>query len=1022
MILTYLIKSTLCFGILFGFYKVALEHKAMHQFKRFYLLASLIFALTIPLITFTYSVEALPEPPPVVDAYEYYSNLIISEEPIPVKPTYSLLPILLWSIYGLGVIIFGTRFILNLVRLKRKINTSQQLPKEVFTLSLLEKSIVPHSFLKWIFLNKTAYQNQEIATEVLAHEATHVREKHSWDILFIEFLQIFFWFNPFIWVSKKSIKLNHEFLADQGAIDNKSNIAIYQNILLSYASSTDHTALESPFNYSLTKKRILMMSQTFSRKRVALSALLLIPIVGLCTFLFNNEIKAQPEPTQSLAASERNITARNVNITIITQNDFIVNGKNATRATIVNTLSTFNQDLTKQERDRVINFHIRADRDITPIDLRFLQKVASDYGYHRILANEKEEIVRAKNNHPAYDHPTNQDLQEWQKKKYTLFLDDEKIRNEEIKAYHVDDLPYFYSKELQNGKKEIYIWTNPFWQNKRGIGFRSANSQENQSYATTFMKGARANDKKPLVIEIKNDKITINGKQSTLATFSKDVDAITKDWEETDYTEPALTYMIKGNSENFLKKLETEYAKTHISRANGGAGLIPPPPPPPPTPQSLEDLPAPPPPPSVEDHLFKMNRLGGEFYYNDTKITYSKAKKLIKDYEDLNVKTPYPYSTPPQTFLTKQPEQKPKLKIGDTLTITVTESGEQHRMILQEEPSDQATRANVKKELELAEKLKLEYTSQKPATKKEIAIYNKLATKYNKDPEGIIKQGEVIRMYDIYSRMTPKQKKAAQPYPVLPPPPPPPPADVDSVKIRQVAQKTKKETAKFKFSSTKESVNEGTQYAPNFSIYPQNQDQLAVEIHSSRIFNWDGMRFFENDVELTKSEAGAKIASDNYFMDIGPVIPGTSKQKVVFTKKPWARDTKTANSQGNNWDITTSYKEGTSKESHLTNLIERHAMSNGIFEINGNIISKEEAIQSLNQSNISLGVKYRNGEPYKMILNKDHITGTFDIYYEGKLLTEDEYNNLAGKPSLELKKIKDKTNTSKAQFRLIPRN
>jgi hypothetical protein len=121
-----------------------------------------------------------------------------------------------------------------------------------------------------------------------------------------------------------------------------------------------------------------------------------------------------------------------------------------------------------------------------------------------------------------------------------------------------------------------------------------------------------------------------------------------------------------------------------------------------------------------------MNRLGGEFYYNDTKITYAKAQKLIKEYEDLNVKTPYPYGTPPKTFISK----------------------------------------------ELIDKV----NTQKPVTKKEIAIYNKLAIKYNKDPEGIIKQGEVIRMYDIYSRMTPKQKKAAQPYPVLPPPPPPPPA------------------------------------------------------------------------------------------------------------------------------------------------------------------------------------------------------------------------------------------------------
>lgn len=295
MILAYLIKSTLCLGILFGFYKIALENKAMHHFKRFYLLASLVFAFTIPLVTITYTTTISQE---VVEE-QWVQDFALGDKVLPasspqvVQAETDYTSTIIWSLYGLGVLIFGIRFGLNLVRLKRKINTAQLFEERDFTIALLGKAIIPHSFFKWIFLNKTQYLNQEIAPEVIAHEATHVRQKHSWDILFVEFLQVVFWFNPLVWLSNISIKLNHEFLADQGAVSDKSNIAIYQNILLSYASSAHHTALESPFKYSLTKKRILMMSQSFSRKKLLVRSLLLIPVLGLCILFFNQGIVAQ---------------------------------------------------------------------------------------------------------------------------------------------------------------------------------------------------------------------------------------------------------------------------------------------------------------------------------------------------------------------------------------------------------------------------------------------------------------------------------------------------------------------------------------------------------------------------------------------------------------------------------------------------------------------------------------------------------------------------------------------------------
>lgn len=412
MILTYLIKSTLCLGILFGFYKIALENKAMHHFKRFYLLASLVFAFTIPLVTFTYtttiSQEVVEEQWAQDFAQEYEESPTSSPQVVQAETDYT--STIIWSLYGLGVLIFGIRFGLNLVRLKRKINTAQLFEERDFTIALLGKAIVPHSFFKWIFLNKNQYLNQEIAPEVIAHEATHVRQKHSWDILFVEFLQVVFWFNPLVWLSNISIKLNHEFLADQGAIINKSNIAIYQNILLSYASSAHHTALESPFNYSLTKKRIVMLSQSFSRKRFLISTLFLLPVIAGCLFLFNNKIEQQsPEIAAAPEIAETpKIYARSISLKIVDDTYYEIEENKISKQSLAIALEGLNTDLTKIQRDKVINIHIKSRSKVPYEEMLTIQKIVAQYGYHRIVT-PFQEIIRSKGNDPVKWHLETQD-------------------------------------------------------------------------------------------------------------------------------------------------------------------------------------------------------------------------------------------------------------------------------------------------------------------------------------------------------------------------------------------------------------------------------------------------------------------------------------------------------------------------------------------------------------------------------------------------------------------------------------
>ncbi|MDP5045204.1 MAG: M56 family metallopeptidase, partial [Leeuwenhoekiella sp.] len=288
--------------ILWGFYKITLEQQAAHQFKRFYLLGSLVLALALPLITLSYTVAV--EPQPAVEQVAFDTIAVTDEVNTSIEETIHWTPILIGSIYAAGVLLFGFRFLGNLYRLREKVTYNERVKTKSHINVLLLEKIVPHSFLNYIFLPKNDFKNNAIAPEVLAHEQAHVSQKHSWDILFIEVLQVVFWFNPLLILLKKSIALNHEFLADSAALSQNKNVENYTNLLFTYSGSSHHTALSSPINYSLTKKRIIMLSKTRSVKKLATRLALFVPVLALCIYFFNQEIVAKPVEIQKLESQQ----------------------------------------------------------------------------------------------------------------------------------------------------------------------------------------------------------------------------------------------------------------------------------------------------------------------------------------------------------------------------------------------------------------------------------------------------------------------------------------------------------------------------------------------------------------------------------------------------------------------------------------------------------------------------------------------------------------------------------------------
>jgi len=288
--IVYLLKSACCLALLLFFYHFILEREKMYTFNRFFLLGSVLFSFSVPLATLT--IPSTAELPEAVQPSFYTAASIENIATNTIKETfdYSLLFI---GIYVFVSSLFLIRFGKNVFKIIQKIRLNEKVRYKNALLVLVNDEILPHTFWKTIFINKTAYEQGHIEEELFTHELTHVTQKHTLDVLLIEVLQILFWINPLFIFLKKAIQLNHEFLADSTVINQHQNTLHYQHLLLNKAAWNNEYYLASNLNYSLTKKRLKMMTTQSSRTKVLLKKLAVIPLLTGFVFLFAERVEAQ---------------------------------------------------------------------------------------------------------------------------------------------------------------------------------------------------------------------------------------------------------------------------------------------------------------------------------------------------------------------------------------------------------------------------------------------------------------------------------------------------------------------------------------------------------------------------------------------------------------------------------------------------------------------------------------------------------------------------------------------------------
>lgn len=282
----YLLKASGLVIILFLFYYIFLKNETFFKSIRGYFLTGLILVVSIPLIEIPIYIEQAVNELNSLN----YSDLQFAIADIEENSINWVQ--LATYFYLLGALFFCGKFLIQLISLGKLLSKHQVIKQGNYYFIETSKNISPFSFFNLIIYNKTQFTITELE-QIVNHEKAHVLQWHSVDTILAHLLVITLWFNPFVWLYKKAVQQNLEFLADEYAIELAQNQQLYQLTLLKTCNANFCTEITNNFYNSLIKTRIIMLQKNRSTKNRQWKYALLLPILFAFIFSFNTKTIAQ---------------------------------------------------------------------------------------------------------------------------------------------------------------------------------------------------------------------------------------------------------------------------------------------------------------------------------------------------------------------------------------------------------------------------------------------------------------------------------------------------------------------------------------------------------------------------------------------------------------------------------------------------------------------------------------------------------------------------------------------------------
>lgn len=261
--MTYLLLANIFLAICYGFYYFFLRRETFFRWNRIYLLTGLVLAFMLPVVETTAIVAYTEIYHIYLPAIQVGEAATVTDpvETASLRARITVFEVLRYG-YWLGCAISFCLFVIKLSHTIRVVRGKNN-----------EKN---YSFFGYICIDQGLAGYEKIE----AHEHVHVREWHSLDILLVQVVKIFNWFNPVIYLYERALKLQHEYIADRETASEQP--LVYAQLLVSTAMGVSRPVLTNQFaDASFLKSRIRMLLKDKSSKATLFRFAFMLPLAGL---------------------------------------------------------------------------------------------------------------------------------------------------------------------------------------------------------------------------------------------------------------------------------------------------------------------------------------------------------------------------------------------------------------------------------------------------------------------------------------------------------------------------------------------------------------------------------------------------------------------------------------------------------------------------------------------------------------------------------------------------------------------
>ena len=296
--LFYIARVGLYLGLFYAFYLLVMRRTTFFRLNRVLLLSGSYLCLFLPFIRLrTVAATAVTQDLTMV--------AVGPEAEGAASAAFPWLELLL-AVYVAGAVVTLALYLLSAHKMRRLIGTGEKTEREGCRLVLLDQDVPSFSWGRKVVMGrKDLNENPAIFT----HEQMHVQCRHSLDLILLLPIQLLFWWNPLVWITREELRLLHEYEADEGVIQKGIDATQYQLLLVRKAVGEHRFTLASGFQHAKLKNRIAMMFKPSSSGWMRWSYLALIPVLLMVMYACNNpkngKKAASAEPETVAPAAEQ---------------------------------------------------------------------------------------------------------------------------------------------------------------------------------------------------------------------------------------------------------------------------------------------------------------------------------------------------------------------------------------------------------------------------------------------------------------------------------------------------------------------------------------------------------------------------------------------------------------------------------------------------------------------------------------------------------------------------------------------